>query len=68
MAAAKRNHMMLRPTPRDKAAIDVLSEKLGISVSNVIRLAIHRMADLEGVQGQVATKLESTASSEVLGG
>lgn len=68
MARPKREFIIFRPTIRDKAAIDTLCEKLGISAANVMRLAVNRMAELEGVQEQVAAKatlLESRVVSSV---
>lgn len=68
MERPKRDFIIFRPNPRDKAVLDVLSEKQGISVSNVIRLALNRAAEFEGVQDQVAAKaslLERGAVSSV---
>lgn len=45
-----------RPTYSDLAALEVLTDKLKVQQSNVIRLALHRLVDFEGVREQVAKK------------
>lgn len=60
---AKRNIISIRPTAKDLASIDTLAEKLGISMTSVIRYALHRAVEDEGIQKQAEKRqrqIEST--------
>lgn len=56
MQGGKHTPKRWRPTSADVAALEVLADKLKVQESNVIRLALHRLVDFEGVRDQVARK------------
>jgi hypothetical protein len=44
----------IRFTDQDEALLAALQAKLGLNVTDVVRLAIRRMADMEGIRGESA--------------
>lgn len=54
-----------RATYLDLAALELLSGKLGVQHSNIIRLALHRMVDFEGLREKVAKKATLLARGRV---